>query len=568
MSNKDLLLRVEHVKYRMPGASKSPIGTFYVYEDRVEWLDNASDEKLVVLFSDIRGQRISPPNKTKTQLQICKHNEEQATFVFVNPLGKEMHVKDRDLVKEMLQQALIHHRQIVSQNVTQSLKYNKTKELEAKKKILERNKHLQEIYKHLVASKLISAQDFWSEYYQNKDVDGGKLGVSSGFLSSIAQSEGTNGVKLNLNIDTIQSIFRTYPAVERKHLELVPHEMTEQEFWARFFQSHYFHREREVASSQSDPFADCIKADNTEMRKLLDTKIAHKTLDFSYIHDDSLINSISSLSQHVSSPKDILMKRFNYHSERVLLTTAENEIPTVADLEGQTSEECMTETSKSKSGDEDDNEIVLESEELRIDKHEEELDLISFAVSGAVKPTKLYTDEQAQAYRDVVLRVCETMPEDEDYDDDLKDDSDSDYEDLLRMASVVTETPAKNITELTATDLVDLQAIHDSVAELLKHFWMCFPPTNPDMDEKLKRMNVTLRNFEENKIASAEERFGEKNIARCRQMLSFAYTRYDAYLQKKKKINHEIDDETTETIYGGHSSIHSNKRKTKKLKML
>ncbi|VIP00346.1 Uncharacterized protein BM_BM17208 [Brugia malayi] len=54
MSNKDLLLRVEHVKYRMTGASKSPISTFYVYEDRVEWLDNASIEKLVVLFSDIR----------------------------------------------------------------------------------------------------------------------------------------------------------------------------------------------------------------------------------------------------------------------------------------------------------------------------------------------------------------------------------------------------------------------------------------------------------------------------------------------------------------------------------
>lgn len=55
MSNTDLLLRVEHVKYRMPGAAKSPVGAFYVYEDRVEWLDNASDEKLVVLFNDIRG---------------------------------------------------------------------------------------------------------------------------------------------------------------------------------------------------------------------------------------------------------------------------------------------------------------------------------------------------------------------------------------------------------------------------------------------------------------------------------------------------------------------------------
>ncbi|VDN83502.1 unnamed protein product [Brugia pahangi] len=171
----------------MPSAYKSPIGTFYVYEDRVEWLDNAWDEKLV--DNEYRHQI-----KQKTQLQICKHNEEQATFVFVNPLLKEasfdlllfmvdlefeliaivhehlwfsilhvrrisyilqVHVKHRDLVKEILQQ-----------NIIQSLKYNKTKKLEAKKKILERNK-LQEIYKHLVASKLISAQNFWSECYQN-----------------------------------------------------------------------------------------------------------------------------------------------------------------------------------------------------------------------------------------------------------------------------------------------------------------------------------------------------------------------------------------------------------------
>ncbi|KAK6114400.1 hypothetical protein QQG55_55940 [Brugia pahangi] len=48
--------------------------------------------------------------KQKTQLQICKHNEEQATFVFVNPLLKEVHVKHRDLVKEILQQVLIRHR--------------------------------------------------------------------------------------------------------------------------------------------------------------------------------------------------------------------------------------------------------------------------------------------------------------------------------------------------------------------------------------------------------------------------------------------------------------------------
>ncbi|MCP9265178.1 BSD domain-containing protein [Dirofilaria immitis] len=277
----------------------------------------------------------------------------------------------------------------------------------------------------------------------------------------------------------------------------------------QIFQSHYFHREREAAPSPSDPFADCIKADNAEMRKLLDTKIAHKTLDFSYIRDDPLINSISSLPEHTSSTKDMLMKRFNYHSERVLLTTVENEMPIGIDFEGQPYEESMK-TNKPKLREDDENDIILESEELRSDQREEQLDLISFTVDDAVRSTKRYTDEQAQTYRDTVLRVCEAMPDNEDYDDDSEDDSGNDYEDLLKLATAATQmASAKCATlELTATDMVDLQAIHDSVAELLKHFWMCFPPTNPDMDEKL---------------------------AHCRQMLSFAYTRYDSYLQKKKK---------------------------------
>ena len=71
-----------------------------------------------------------------------------------------------------------------------------------------------------------------------------KVGVAGSFLAEIKpQADGANGLKYNLTPDIIESIFKTYPAVKKKHTENVPTgKLSEQEFWTKFFQSHYFHR--------------------------------------------------------------------------------------------------------------------------------------------------------------------------------------------------------------------------------------------------------------------------------------------------------------------------------------
>ena len=121
------------------------------------------------------------------------------------------------------------------------------------------------------------------------------------------QTDGCNGLRYNLTPDIIESIFRTYPAgekrlrstscedhgewcngqhrtqtfmcavrvepraqcvwtcflvaVQQKYGENVPHNLTEKEFWTRFFQSHYFHRDR-ISTGALDIFSECAKQDD------------------------------------------------------------------------------------------------------------------------------------------------------------------------------------------------------------------------------------------------------------------------------------------------------------------
>nr|CAD7400591.1 unnamed protein product [Timema poppensis] len=306
-SSEDVLLQIGQVRY------KKGDGTLYVMNERLAWMVDHRD-----MVS------ISPEGKPKIQLQVVLHDGSASTFHFVNHEGVAAQLKDRDNVKELLQQLL------------QKFKREVNKELEEKNRLLSENPALLQLYRDLVITQVISPEEFWSQhatqYTQKQAAQKQEVGVSGAFLADIKpQTDGCNGLRYNLTADIIECIFKTYPAVRKKHLEYVPHKLSESEFWTKFFQSHYFHRDR-INTGTKDLFTECAKLDDQELKRDINAGIDDPMVDIASFEDQTLDDGYgagmdkTAISQSGNIVHQSMIKRFNQHSIMVLKACQQNNL--------------------------------------------------------------------------------------------------------------------------------------------------------------------------------------------------------------------------------------------------
>lgn len=122
-------------------------------------------------------------------------------------------------------------------------------------------------------------------------------------------------------MDIVECIFKTYPAVKRKHQENVPQKMSESEFWTKFFQSHYFHRDR-INTGTKDLFTECAKIDDQELKRDIQTGIHDPLTDIAAFEDKTIDENYEGGGKADKASGNIvhqsMIKRFNQHSHMVL----------------------------------------------------------------------------------------------------------------------------------------------------------------------------------------------------------------------------------------------------------
>lgn len=131
--------------------------------------------------------------------------------------------------------------------------------------------------------------------------------------------------------DIIDCIFKTYPAVKKKHKENVPNKLTESEFWTKFFQSHYFHRDR-ITAGFKDIFSECGKIDDHALKAAIKNNLGDPLLDLGSFGDNTIEDGFCSSATNAKVLNSAvcgnivfqsIIKRFNHHSFMVLNTCDE-----------------------------------------------------------------------------------------------------------------------------------------------------------------------------------------------------------------------------------------------------
>lgn len=113
--------------------------------------------------------------------------------------------------------------------------------------LLAANSTLRDQHQYLVQdSQTLNEEDFWKTHEGLLEEEYARIagltraGTSSLLRSHLQVSTG----KVTLGVEEMRQIFIMYPAVHRAYEEKVPLELSDEQFWRKYLESEYFHRDR------------------------------------------------------------------------------------------------------------------------------------------------------------------------------------------------------------------------------------------------------------------------------------------------------------------------------------
>lgn len=254
-----------------PALYKKKQGTITVIDSKVfQWTqDSLASNTIQFALDEVSALQATPPTQPKHLLKISCYpkNSEARDYPFGFPDRDSL-----DKVKSMVQELVQKLRTAASREASQTSAANgsptvsgRVVELDSKKLIkntqlqemvLKENKQLFRTFQETVMKGEMSNLEFWStriHLLRNYALSSTQKKGAYNVLGTIKPTTGTdNRLNLSLTREKIHDIFEQYPIVQQAYNENVP-QLTEAQFWERFFQSRLFRKLRGERITANDP---------------------------------------------------------------------------------------------------------------------------------------------------------------------------------------------------------------------------------------------------------------------------------------------------------------------------
>eukprot|EP00300_Choanocystis_sp_HF-7_P005610 c14177_g1_i1.p1 GENE.c14177_g1_i1~~c14177_g1_i1.p1 ORF type:complete len:513 (+),score=94.58 c14177_g1_i1:198-1736(+) len=353
---------------------------------------------------------------------------------------------------------------------------------------LARNAAFRELYERLVPH-VLSAEDFWST--RNDILEAEQAHISNqqpGHPSNPAEfgalPKGADGT-ITLDAQAIQNIFALHPIIERKYRELVPYTLSEQQFWNKVVQSHILGG---TARGRDDLFWNAGE-EETEDSALLLKRHGTPLLPFDDLRtNDQLPKGYGIFSSDgVGAKGTTIFKRFNRSGgsivERMVKSSEPAQIAShllerqhdalvLPDLQGRAPDTLQ---------------FLNLKEQNRYFQHTNEILESSRATKSDQTEALEYFRSGLEQWSFSLARGNEVPHE-------------TAHEVLGQITgnhrSVDTTRNGSDRTERASSKYVKVQQLFRDTAEILRHFWGCFPITTTERSNKVDKLLDRLRRLQ------------------------------------------------------------------------